>query len=98
MLLGKWGSEGSGPGQFNRPLAIAVAPDGTVYVTDGPSYRVQYFDASGTFLGTWGSGRTSDARPQFAVGIGVAPDGRTVYVAAQETPGKGGVQAFCMSL
>ena len=33
-FLGKWGSPGSGDGQFYRPEGVAVAPDGTVYVAD----------------------------------------------------------------
>ena len=39
----KWGSLGSGPGEFNRPEAIAVDPDGNVYVMDTGNYRIQKF-------------------------------------------------------
>ena len=56
--LGQWGSAGSGPGLFLYPSGIAVAPDGTVVVTDnaqphneaGNVSRLMRFDASGAFL------------------------------------------------
>lgn len=30
------GSQGSGPGRFNRPVQIASSPDGSLFVTGGP--------------------------------------------------------------
>ena len=39
----KWGTEGTGPGQFDGPSGIAVASDGSVYVTDYFNHRVQKF-------------------------------------------------------
>jgi DNA-binding beta-propeller fold protein YncE len=52
-LLGSWGSEGSGNGEFFYPSSIDVAPNGNVYVLDYGNYRVQYFTADGSFLGKW---------------------------------------------
>ncbi|HEY5568896.1 MAG TPA: 6-bladed beta-propeller, partial [Gammaproteobacteria bacterium] len=40
-FLTSFGSEGSGPGQFNYPIAVAVAADGTVFVADFGNHRVQ---------------------------------------------------------
>lgn len=40
-FLTSFGSEGSGPGQFLYPLAVATAPGGIVYVTDFGNNRVQ---------------------------------------------------------
>ena len=42
-ILDKWGSYGSGDGQFSNPSDVAVAPDGTVYVADYYNYRIQVF-------------------------------------------------------
>jgi len=42
-FLGKWGSEGSGDGQFVGFSGVAVAPNGTVYVADYWNDRVQAF-------------------------------------------------------
>ena len=41
-LLHSFGSEGTAPGQFNRPYGIAVDKDGLIYVTD-KNNRVQIF-------------------------------------------------------
>jgi sugar lactone lactonase YvrE len=43
----RWGSLGSGPGQFRGPTGIAIGPDGSIYVGDRDNYRVQKF-AGGT--------------------------------------------------
>jgi DNA-binding beta-propeller fold protein YncE len=55
----RWGEMGSGPGQFgdDSPEAIAVGPDGTVYVLDrnfdsngDDFYRIQLFTPQGAYL------------------------------------------------
>jgi len=40
-LLGRVGSDGSGPGQFHRAEGIAVAPDGSLLVLDTGNDRIQ---------------------------------------------------------
>lgn len=42
-ILTKWGSSGSGDGEFNQPKAIAVDSKGNVYVMDTGNYRIQKF-------------------------------------------------------
>ena len=54
----KWGSGGSGDGQFRSPYGIAIGPGDTIYVTDfgnglGQNDRVEKFSSSGAFLGKW---------------------------------------------
>jgi hypothetical protein len=49
-LMMQFGSEGTGPGQFQDARHIAVDPDGNIYVADYDTGRLQKFDASGKFL------------------------------------------------
>jgi len=75
-----WGSFGSGDGQFNVAVGVATDGSGNVYVADSRNYRIQKFDASGTFLYTWGKFGSGDG--QFNPPFGVATDGSgNVYVA-----------------
>jgi sugar lactone lactonase YvrE/DNA-directed RNA polymerase subunit RPC12/RpoP len=49
-----FGGEGTGPGKFTDPRAIAVDPQsGNIYVADYQGGRVQVFDASGKFQTQW---------------------------------------------
>jgi DNA-binding beta-propeller fold protein YncE len=40
-LLKSFGRPGAGPGQFNDPTDVAVAPDGTIYVAESGNLRIQ---------------------------------------------------------
>jgi len=42
-LVHKFGSEGSGDGEFSYPCGIAVNKNGKIYVTDGDNERIQIF-------------------------------------------------------
>ena len=54
-FITKWGSSGTGDGQFEYPTGIAVDSSGNVYVADTDNHRIQKFDSNGTFLTKWGS-------------------------------------------
>jgi DNA-binding beta-propeller fold protein YncE len=62
-FLTKWGSEGSGNGQFDQPVGVATDSGGNVYVTDAYDHRVQKFSPSGAFITKWGS--TGSGNGQF---------------------------------
>jgi hypothetical protein len=46
IFITKWGSPGSGDGQFQFPSHVAVDRSGHVYVTDSGSHTVQVFFGS----------------------------------------------------
>jgi len=55
IFVTKWGSKGSGDGQFRGPEGIAVDSKGNVYVLDTLKNNIQKFDSSGNFITKWGS-------------------------------------------
>ena len=59
LPLGSFGSQGSGSGQFQTPIGVAVdQTSGDVYVADSGNARVQKFDGTGGFIAAWGYGVT----------------------------------------
>ena len=58
LVLGTAGVAGAGPGVFNRPSDVLVAPNGDVFVADGhggdSNSRIVKFSRDGRFLATWG--------------------------------------------
>lgn len=76
--LGKWGSAGSGDGQFSTPQGLCVDRDADrVYVADMGNHRLQLFSLSGTFISWWGKDTT--------MGVGVHSPG----TATQPVSGSG---------
>ncbi len=69
-----------------NPRGVAVAPDGSLYVSDIGANRIFHFDSQGNLLGSWGQSGSSEAEPAppgaFSEpwGVAVGPDG-SVYVA-----------------
>jgi uncharacterized protein (TIGR03663 family) len=77
-VLATYGTDGSGPGQFNEPVGLALGPNGDIYVADTWNGRVQHFDSSFKYLNEftvkgWGSTEVT-AKPFLAV----LPDGRVI--------------------
>ena len=52
-LITSWGSDGSGPGQFNLPHDVTVDLENKVYVMDRENNRCQIFDVDGNYLSEW---------------------------------------------
>jgi DNA-binding beta-propeller fold protein YncE len=68
---GSFGSQGSGNGQFQSPLGVAVQQSsGNVYVADSGNARVQKFSAGGSFIAAFGQGRLSFPNSVATDGLG----------------------------
>jgi streptogramin lyase len=63
MTLGKAGVAGDGPDTFNQPSAVAIAPNGDIFVADGhggnSNNRIVKFSKDGKFIKTWGKKGTA---------------------------------------
>jgi len=75
VFVTKWGTEGTGDGQFDEPVGVAVASDGSVYVADAPNGRIQKFTSEGVFVSQWGTKGSGDGEFYRPSGVAVEPDG-----------------------
>ena len=81
MTLGERGVAGNDSAHFDRPTKVAVAPDGSFYVSDGyRNTRVMKFSADGTFLFQWGAPGTGPGQFDLVHSVTLDQEGR-VYVA-----------------
>jgi DNA-binding beta-propeller fold protein YncE len=62
--LASWGSLGDGPGEFDTPHGLAIAPSGEIFVADRGNRRIQVLDANGKFL------------RQFTIDVPLPPDAK----------------------
>ncbi|NPV47695.1 MAG: hypothetical protein HPY69_12105 [Armatimonadetes bacterium] len=79
---GKWGSLGSGAGQFWNPVHLTLDGVGRVYVVDFSNHRVQRFGPDMTFLTQWGEQGSDDGQFSWPVGIAVSSQDK-VYVSCE---------------
>ena len=79
VFVSKWGTEGTGNGEFTAPHGVVVASDGSVYVADLANHRIQKFTSAGVFVRKWGTQGTGDGEFIAPRGIAMASDGG-VYV------------------
>jgi len=80
QFVTKWGSYGSGDGQFDSPTAIAIDNSGNVYIVDGGNARIQKFTSNGEFIAKWGSYGSGDGQFDSPTAIAIDSSGN-VYVA-----------------
>ena len=74
-----WGSEGTGAGQFQDLISIAVGPDGSIYAADQTRNDVQRFDAEGRFRNTIGEPGNGEGQLNGAEAVAIDAAG-TVWV------------------
>src|SRR6516165_9766098 len=84
MILGKPGMPGNGPGYLSTGSAVAVAPNGDIYVVDGhgegTNDRIVKFSKDGTSITAWGKHGKGPGEFETPHGIALDSTGR-VYVA-----------------
>ena len=65
----------TGPGEFSLPTNVALDKDGNVYVTDSLNFRVEIFDADGSFISQFGQHCDAIGCFERPKGIAVDSDG-----------------------
>ena len=70
-FLSKFGSCGSGTGQFLNPRHLSNDSDDRVYISDPENQRIQVFHSNGSFIATFGDRHSF----RWPIGLAIAPDG-----------------------
>jgi DNA-binding beta-propeller fold protein YncE len=79
-LLRRWGSAGSGPGQFARVRALALGPDGLLYVADACNHRIQVFTRDGEHVRCFGEPGSEPGQLSYPYDLAFAPTGELYVV------------------
>lgn len=84
MRVGEARVAGTDSSHFNRPTDVAVAPDGSFYVSDGyRNSRIMKFSASGHYLFSWGTKGSGPGQFDLPHSLDLDSNGN-VYVADRE--------------
>jgi tripartite motif-containing protein 71 len=84
-FITKWGSSGSGDGEFRFPTGIAIDKDGNVYVADSWNDRIQKFSSDGTFITQMGSIELNDNTRTFEEIFDLKIFNKTIIVSDSRT-------------
>lgn len=71
-----FGAKGSGPGEFDLPVAVYVSDDGEVFVGDQKNDRIQVFDGEGSFLRCIGASGSTGTTMAMGMGMGGGGSGK----------------------
>ncbi len=75
----RFGSSGTGPGQFAEVYDVAVKPSGNLFVLDRNNSRVQQMSPTGEFLGSFGTAGSGSGQLKEPVGLALGQGG-VLYV------------------
>jgi RHS repeat-associated protein len=76
----EFGKEGAGSGQMKKPMGVAVANNGNVWVADTGNNRIDEFSETGTFIKSFGKDGTGNLEFKEPKGIAIDSAGN-VFVA-----------------
>ena len=85
VLLTKWGSQGSGTGQFDRPIDLTIDSAGSVFVSDQHNNRVQKFNPNGGFISSFNRTNIGPFNPTFLGEVGAITTGSNVVYVRDRT-------------
>jgi DNA-binding beta-propeller fold protein YncE len=75
-----WGSEGTEPGQFGRIRALALGPDGLLYVVDATNHRVVVYTRDGELVRSWGQPGSEPGQLSYPHDLAFGPHGELYVV------------------
>ena len=75
----KFGTQGSGRGQFSYPRGLAIDINGFILVADSSNHRVSIFDMFGNYIDNFGSSGSNAGQFSNPWGIALSPNG-SIYV------------------
>jgi len=78
-FISKFGSYGSGDGQFDFSHGITFNSNGDIYIADSHNNRIQTFDSTGMFLSKFGSYGSGDGQFDLPYVIAIHPNG-DIYI------------------
>ena len=92
-IVARWGKLGGEPGEFNRVRALAIGPDGNLYVADACNHRIQVFTLDGDLIRVFGKPGTAVGELQYPYDLCFGPTGH-LYVVER---GNCRIQKFTMA-
>lgn len=75
-----WGANGTEPGQFGRIRALALGPDGYLYVADATNHRIQVFTRDGDLVRCWGQEGAEPGQLSYPYDLAFGPKGQFYVV------------------
>jgi DNA-binding beta-propeller fold protein YncE len=72
-FVNSWGGPGSEPDQFSRIRALALGPDGNLYVADACNHRIQVFTREGKLVRCWGTPGKEEGELSYPYDLAFSP-------------------------